>query len=1195
MSQKFISIFFSLMMLMPLAYADPVTPIALELAGHTEADLPTIKLSNDELLWLAKKNKLTVAVYPPEYPPLAFSSLTGRYRGMNADYLALLQRSLNTDIEVKRYPDQQQALAAIKARSVDLILTKQTDHIAINSPFIVSEPIVRSYPMLVARQDETMQPLHTNKRVNIAISGGFPSEEFIKQSFPNANIVSFDSEYRALESVVERQSDYFIGNNLTGNIVMARDFPYTLSVVKFWEKPQISNRFIALESEKLLIDIINTFLNVERDQIHNHETQFWVDGVSLSHLAKPLPLTPKEQLWLQKNPKLRVLINPYYAPFTMVDENSEIRGLIGDILNLIQLKTGLEFEPIIVNSNSEMANIMRKGDWDILPTTTYSLEREYYLSFTHPFIATPFVAVVRDKPDGITKLSAGMKVAIPEYHTLYEQLKSRYPNIQWINVDNSSVALNMVKDGRVDASIYNLLSARYMIDHYYLGELKYFRIADDTPALISFAFPRGNTELQQILNKSLDDIPQKEISRLAAKWAKMPNVKIDTWNLYNKQFYLVIALAALLIFSSLLWGLYLSREIRMRKKTQAALETQLSFRQTLSNAIPMPVYVISLEGELQSYNSAFTDFFSPEMREEIRPSLFDSRHPLANIFSVIHHDIEKGLIPESVLAHHLVLNNGQEERHIVHWLTLCLMPANVPATIICGWQDITESKQLMKALQIEKDKAIHANQAKSTFLASMSHEIRTPISTIMGFLELLSTHKQSPDEDQESIQLAYATAQHLLGLIGDVLDMEKIESGNFELAPEWVDVEALITSTLRTFAGLAKQKNLQLIFVNRLVKGEYLWLDPQALRQILSNFLSNAIKFTQQGSIEVCVETHAKSKMQTQLILSVSDTGSGISQQDQQKLFTPFSQTQVGKQQMGSGLGLAICRELVSRMGGEIKMLSELGQGTTLTATFTPEVSRDAVIATLTSKYATELPKNLNILVADDHPNNRLLLRRQLDKLGYHIDEAIDGVQALELIKRNSYDLLITDINMPNMDGITLTRHIRGFNQDIVIWGLTANAQAEEKERCLAIGMNLCLFKPVNLQQLESSLRLIDIRQPRSRLGELIDLELLKTLTLGDDKLMQQMLTTSQVENGKDLTSAKEAARIGDWAALQNHLHRINGSAQILGAAAIFALCERLESHEPMQVPDPIIEEGLQQLAQQLTEINDEIDLMYRA
>lgn len=265
------------------------------------------------------------------------------------------------------------------------------------------------------------------------------------------------------------------------------------------------------------------------------------------------------------------------------------------------------------------------------------------------------------------------------------------------------------------------------------------------------------------------------------------------------------------------------------------------------------------------------------------------------------------------------INNGQEERHIVHWLTLCLMPANVPATIICGWQDITESKQLMKALQIEKDKAINANQAKSTFLASMSHEIQTPISTIMGFLELLSTHKQPPDENQESIQLAYVTAQHLLGLIGDVLDMEKIESGNFSLAPEWVDVEALITRTLRTFEGLAKQKSLQLIFVNRLVKGEYLWFGPQALRQILSNFLSNAIKFTQQGSIEVCVETHAKSKTQTQLILNVADTGPGISQQDQHKLFEPFSQTQVGKQQMGSGLGLAICLELVSRMAVKLK------------------------------------------------------------------------------------------------------------------------------------------------------------------------------------------------------------------------------------------------------------------------------------
>lgn len=1195
MLQRFISILLLLTAVMSFAHGETVEPVSLELVGNNDVISPPIKLSNDDLLWLAKKSKLTVAVYPPELPPLAFNSLTGRYRGMNADYLILLQKALNTNIEVKLYSDLPQALVAVKAHQIDLILTQQTVQVTIDRPFLASGPMVSSYPMLVTRHDEAMQPLHTDSSVNIAIAGAFPSEEFIKQSFPHAHIVSFDSEYSALASVVDEQNDYFMGNNITGNMMMVRDFPYALSVVKFWKSPQVSNRFITLDSESRLISIINSFLSMANTQINHQETEFWVDGISPSFLSKPLSLTPQETRWLERNRKLRVLINPYYVPFTMVDANSDIRGLIGDILNIIHLKTGLEFEPVIVNSNAEMAKVMLKGNWDILPTTTYSAEREDLLSFTHPFITTPFVAVVKNTPDAITKLSAGMTVAIPPYHTLYEQLKRKHPDIKWLEVDNTGVALNMVQDGRVDASIYNLLSARYMIDHYYSGELKYFRIADDTPALISFAIPRGDKELQQILNKALDDIPQKEILRLAAKWAKMPNVQIDTWNLYNTQFYLVVALAALLVFSSLLWGLYLSREIRMRKKSQSELETQLSFRQTLSNAIPMPVYVISLDGELQDYNHAFTTFFSPARCADIRPSLFDNRHPLAGIFSILHPDIEKGLASGDVVAHHLVLNNGQEDRHILHWLTLCKMPANVPQTIICGWQDITESKQLMKALQIEKDKAIQANRAKSTFLSSMSHEIRTPISAIMGFLELLSTHNQTPEEKKESIQLAYGTAQHLLGLIGDILDMEKIESGNFEPSPEWVDMSSLIASTLRTFEGLAKQKQLKLTFVNRLVEGEYLWLDPQALRQVLSNFLSNAIKFTPQGSIEVYAETQAKSATQAQLILRVTDTGPGISQAEQQQLFKPFSQASHGKQHTGAGLGLMICRELVLRMQGKIELFSQLGQGTTLTVTLTPEVSREVVVEVQAPEPLDSPAKNLNILIADDHPNNRLLLRRQLDKLWYQVDEAIDGIQALELVKSNTYDLLITDINMPNMDGITLTRHIRGFDKNIVIWGLTANAQPEEQERCLAIGMNLCLFKPLNLQQLESSLRLVESRQPASRLGELVNLDLLNTLTMGNAKLMQKILTTSQLENDKDLAFAKEAAATGDWVALQSHLHRINGSAQILGATALLELCERLVNYSFTQVPDPILEEELRQLEKQLQELSDEIDLMISA
>ncbi|WP_246103856.1 ATP-binding protein [Yersinia kristensenii] len=1188
----FVLLFFSL--LFPLAHAEGNGPVTLELLGKHGAVTPTIKLSHSDQLWLAQKRTLTIAVFPPELPPLALNSIGGRYQGMNADYLELLHNVYNINVVIKRYSDEQQALAAVKSLEADLMLTHLSNYEKIIPPFIASQAMVQAYPALVTKQDEVMKPLHTDKSVTIAITNSYPSEEFIRASFPHATIVSFNSNYQALSSVADGQNDYFIGDSLSSSNIIMRDFNQVLSIVKFWSKPQTYNYFIALDNQSQLINIINLFLNSVADKISHQITLSWIEDDYLSFLTKTLSLSPKEERWIKNNPKLQVLINPYYAPLTMLDSNLEVRGLIGDILNLIHLQTGLIFEPVIANTDSEISRTLQNGDWDLQPTATESVELEDQLSFTHPYLTTPFVAVVRDSPQAISELSAGMKVAVPEYHELYEKLKIKYPGIKWVQVENTGIALNMVEDGKLDASIYTQISARYMIEHYYPGQLKYFSLLDEEPATISFALPCGHQELQSILNKALDNISPREIGRLSGKWTTMPNIQIDTWNLYNKQFYVVLALTAMLIFSCLLWGRYLLREIRTRKQSQADLEYQLSFSNTLANSIPLPNYVISPVGTLQDYNHAFTAFFSANLRTEIRQSLFDSRHPLASIFSTIRSDIEN-LIPDNVILHPLILNNGVEDRHILHWSTLCVMPATGSATIICIWQDITESKRLMKEIQIEKDKAIRVSQEKSGFLASMSHEIRTPISTIMGFLELLATNSQESDKDIELIQLSYTSAQSLLELIGDILDIEKIESGHFELSPEWLDLELLINSVLRSFEGLAIQKKLKLTFVNRLVKGERLWLDPKALKQTLVNLLSNALKFTQQGHIEVCAETGSPNANQSQLILSVTDTGSGISQEDQQQLFQPFSQTEAGKQQVGSGLGLMICRKLILQMGGDIKISSKLDMGTTITIMLTTDMARNSIATVTTLLPAITAPKRIKILISDDHSINRLLLKRQLDTLGYHVDEAVDGEQALALIKQNSYDLLITDIHMPGINGIMLARHIRNFNNKIVIWGLTANAQAQERERCLASGMNLCLFKPLTLQKLENSLGTLNTLASPCQLGEFIDLEMLTTQTLGDALLIRQMLEKSQQENAKDLKCAQEAAISGDWPGFRHHLHRIKGAAQILGASGLYRLSLRLENHQPMQQQDNMMQADLLELEAQLKILSDEIDRFYAA
>lgn len=1187
-----------LMMAFFPAHAADSEPATLTLASDYEVFTPALPLSHYDLLWLAAKRTLTIGVYGAETPPLNMSVTTGRYRGMNADYLLLLKNALQVSVVIKHYADKPLALDALREGKIDMVLTTPTGEETVQPPFTVSLPLVRSFPTLVTTQSDVMNPLFNNKDVvRVAIKRGYPSAQFIKIVFPKAEVTEYADNYQALASVDNKENDYFFGSNLTTSFIIARDFYQSLDMVKFWREPQIGNHFVVLESQKQLLDIIDTFISSLSEQTHKQVAQSWVDAGNISFLNKAMKFTTREERWIAKHPVLKVLINPYYAPLSMLDDNNEIRGVLGDILNLIQLQTGFTFQPIIANSNAEMVSTMRNGGWDLVATATYSAEREEEMLFTHPFIATPFVFVTRAMHSPEAILVPGSKVAIPAYHSLSDKLKKKYPGITWVIAENTSTALSKLMLGEVDAVVSTQLASRFIIDHYYPGKMSYIRIPDEPSAQIAFAIPRGSLELQSILNQALDDIPPKEILNLAGKWVKAPDVKIGTWNLYNRPFYLVVGLAALLVISSLLWGVYLLRAISKGKASQKALSYQLIFRQTLSNAMPVPVYVITPDGELDSYNNAFGDFFTPERRDAMHYSLFDRRSPLAGIFPELQQQIQQGLAPDAVITHQLMLNNGEEDRLILHWLTSCQMPENMPATLICGWQDITESRQLMKALQVEKDKAIDANQAKSRFLASMSHEIRTPVSSIMGFLELLTTHKQSPEEAKEAIQLAYSTAQTLIALIGDVLDMEKIESGNFTLVQEWVDLESLIKATVANFEGVARQKNLRLTVHCQLEEGKALWLDPQAMKQVLSNLLSNAVKFTTEGGVEVLAQTQTLGDERVYLSLSVRDTGAGISVQEQQQLFKPFSQTSVGKRSLGSGLGLVICREMVEHMSGQISMTSQPGLGTTMMVTLMTRVSNKSPTGLLIAEQEAPLPVTLKIMIAEDNPTNRFLLRRQLDTFGYHVEEAEDGLQALNLIKKMEYDLLITDLNMPQMDGITLTQRVREFNSRIAIWGLTANAQTDEKERCLEAGMDLCLFKPVSLQQLKVALSGMNLNMPVQRfpLEAFVDMRTLEAHSLGDNALMCQMLEQSRVENDRDIAAALQALEQQDWNLVQHHLHRINGTMQILGAKKLHLMAEEQENALAAGETGEVIQEGIGQLEQQVGMFSAAIEAYIRS
>ncbi|MHC8410389.1 transporter substrate-binding domain-containing protein [Pseudomonas sp. Hz4] len=489
-----------------------------------------------------------------------------------------------------------------------------------------------------------------------------------------------------------------------------------------------------------------------------------------------------------------------------------------------------------------------------------------------------------------------------------------------------------------------------------------------------------------------------------------------------------------------------------------------------------------------------------------------------------------------------------------------------------AWQrrQIRQRQQLLGQVQDAKNAADDANRAKTTFLATMSHEIRTPMNALIGMLELALKRAEEGVTDRSAIEVASEAAQQLLALIGDILDIARIESGHLSLTPERANLRTLVESVCRVFEGLARQKNVQW----RVELGEHsdrdVLVDPTRLKQVLSNLLSNAIKFTREGEVSLMLQVDPGLPGHLAICVRIEDSGIGISLVDQQRLFSPFVQAGNSQQsgRNGSGLGLVISRSLCEMMGGRLQLVSVLGLGTQI------EVSLDliALQPLLPREWVDSdlqvLTRPLTILVVDDYPANRLLLSRQLSYLGHRVLEVENGERGLAQWREHEPDLVITDCNMPVVSGYELAGAIRDEERahglpPTLILGFTANAQPEEKVRCLEAGMDDCLFKPIRLADLRAWLATRFVSEPpalvKEQLTSEIDLSGLE-LYVGDDRtLINQLLRELAVTNLYDRDDLLAAHVSGNCHRLQDLAHRIKGGARMVRAKRLIECCEHLE------------------------------------
>lgn len=404
-------------------------------------------------------------------------------------------------------------------------------------------------------------------------------------------------------------------------------------------------------------------------------------------------------------------------------------------------------------------------------------------------------------------------------------------------------------------------------------------------------------------------------------------------------------------------------------------------------------------------------------------------------------------------------------------------------------QEVQERTALEVKLRDAKDKAEAANIAKSEFLANMSHEIRTPMNVVIGLANILAMSSPLTRAQKEFIHTLRLSADALLTLINDLLDISKIEARSLELERIPFKMTQVFGDITSMMAVKASEKGLDFVMDDSLIKNRSYLGDPTRLRQIVINLCSNAIKFTGQGSVEVAVVSRSTSMPNIQkVIITVRDTGIGISKDKLETIFEKFVQadTSINREYGGTGLGLAITKTLVELMGGTIEVESSMGKGSTFTVSIPLPMSHTdlEVPAASPSQSSTASEARASdearprILLVEDYSPNVLVTRTILEDFGYDCDVAVNGQEAVEKTQggaEEAYALALMDVQMPGMDGLEATRIIRerekrtGF-AFLPIVGMTAHAMAGDRERCLAAGMNEYISKPFSPKELQSKI-----------------------------------------------------------------------------------------------------------------------------
>ncbi len=967
-----------------------------------------ISLTENEKAWLSKHKTIRLA-FDGYFPPYSFINDSGQFEGLAVDFIKVLTERVGINIETYPNATWKELYLAAQERDVDAVATmvmrpEREQWFLFTQPYIFKSLVIMTradYSGVLKREDLAEK--------TVALVKGYQYVKLILDEFPSVRPYYVDNSLDALNAVSTGKADATITHLGGGHYLQSK---YLLTNLKF---TAVYDRESSVESIAVRRDWpeLASLLDKALDSLSEYEKlqlqKKWLPSDALPPDEIKVKLTEKEQAWISNHPKIRLGIDPEFAPFEYIDDNGTYSGIASDYIKLLNKRLGLNMQIAPNLSWKEVVEKARTRELDVLPSVGMTEERKGFLKYSNSYINFHRVIISRANTPFITGLDdiQEMKVAV-QANTSHEGYLKDHTTIQPLLYTSLQETLLAVSNGDADALVGNIASATYWIRKTNLTNLKIAAPVSQEMQSLYFTVRNDWPELVSIINKGLASISPEEKTKIRQKWVAIDYNPGISPGIVRKYILQIVSVSLFILVLFLIWNYSLKSEIVKRRKAEEALSeakhqledrviertselnqaneelrtmnelisactSTLHLKDILDLALDASLEVTGLEGGTICLINPNDTFLLAAHRETSDATISDLTTNEIKVGDCLCGNVAQDATPlilwnkEEVNSY--ASREAQRGEKILFHAAFPIALKEKPLGVLCVFTRTDKkppSKTLMlletmmsqlslaienarlyeetlknaetlevkvtertRALEEANMRLLDLDRLKSMFIASMSHELRTPLNSIIGFtgITLQGMSGELNEEQRDNLSRVYKASNHLLGLISDVIDISKIEAGRVDIFPKEFSYAELVDEAVASVQPQLKEKGLSIVVDP--ISEISMHTDRKRLLQCFLNILSNAVKYTEKGSITIISKT-----ISGEVEFTVSDTGIGIEDKDMPRLFEAFErmQSHLKIKAGGTGLGLYLTKKIVTELlGGSITAQSLLGHGSTFT------------------------------------------------------------------------------------------------------------------------------------------------------------------------------------------------------------------------------------------------------------------------